>query len=609
MMTMTGRSVRLLSAMLLIVLGVFGAIQAQEDPAIPLPLNEPVTGTLDSGGAITYTFEIPVGQDAVVAYEADATIHHHYCVWTISRSSDLGGCTPQKGGGGGDFPVSRAFIIPAHDQSDIPQTVELELRRPSLEGPANYTLTAYTVTPQLVGPASQLDIASDPSQPYQVYAVDADLLQPFTVEVKPNTGIGDSLQVSHMPYLLHSMFRIDSFEEGYWFPQFIDRSVPGDNTEGIAAITLNYFGGTRFRVMVEATGGYFLQFATSPTIALPLNETITGTLDGPNARINYTFDMPVGQDVVIAYQSHKAVIDDYCIILTTPSTQDTHCSDYRWRGDDDQPTSQSFVIAANGQRAILSLSRPEWTEGPANFSLSTYTTTPQAVQPGYPIAVEFDPAHPYQVYTLDMHLQQPFMVEIEDTDDNGAFLWVANQPYDPGQREMIQFVDEGESVPFFIDSAQRDENPGGISSIQLEYFGGTAFRALVKTAGDYSLQLMPVVAQTLPENSERLLTASYQMPLQLVTLDTDVSDQVEVTFRMVEGPGALTHVYKSPHRDGNLHSALGQAGVTDTPFPLTDTISWRSTGGEVVVAVQIPPEFIRGEVTVAVTWTRTQAEE
>jgi hypothetical protein len=178
------------------------------------------------------------------------------------------------------------------------------------------------------------------------------------------------------------------------------------------------------------------------------------------------------------------------------------------------------------------------------------------------------PTVPYQVYMLEADQTQPFTIQIEDEAADGDFLWAAYQPY-------------------------------------LYYFGGNNFRVFVKSTGDYSVLFKPFQVQSLAENLVGLVTVTYQNPMRAIRLDTTQGDVINISLEVVEGTGAQVSVYTEHDDWKGSFSILGPSSITDTVFPLSDTIEHAvTTDSDMVVIVQIPNEFTRSQVTMQVTWQR-----
>jgi hypothetical protein len=344
-----------------------------------------------------------------------------------------------------------------------------------------------------------------------------------------------------------------------------------------------------------------------------LDQPVIGTLTS-SRQIAYRFDMPVDQDVLFSYQSDKQVLPEYCITVTAPTPQERQCDRLQGGGGGDSPSSRAFVIPAMDQPDMrqtveLVLMRPSRFEDPARYTILADAFAPQVVEPGDRLTVEVDPDRPYQAYALDTNLTQPFVVQIEDADDDGLSLWVANEPY----RDRYPKIDYYEDVQLFpqdVAYIDRYDNPAGISAIRIHYYGGTTFRVRVKAAGDYTLRFTPLDPEPLAEGSERLVTLSHQTPLQLFALDAEVGDRIELTMTLVDGQGVQAYVYELNNPGTPNASALGQAGGNGQTFPPSDTIEFPATvSGDFIAAVQIPWDFTRGEVTVAVSWTRLPESE
>jgi hypothetical protein len=86
-----------------------------------------------------------------------------------------------------------------------------------------------------------------------------------------------------------------------------------------------------------------------PTVPISFNETITGTLHANEKSVKYTFEVPFDQDVVVAFEADKVVVDHHCVRITTPSNEQVDCPFEGAGGGGDYPTSQTLVIPATNQ--------------------------------------------------------------------------------------------------------------------------------------------------------------------------------------------------------------------------------------------------------------------
>jgi hypothetical protein len=132
------------------------AVQVQAAPLsaqanTPLRFGETVRGELtDDSPRITYTFDMPPGQDVVVALKADLTVLDSYCVRLTTADDSRQECQ-QSGGGGGDAPTSDAYVIPAADDPDAQQTIDLSAIRWSpiswMHSPPRWATSSLTRLP------------------------------------------------------------------------------------------------------------------------------------------------------------------------------------------------------------------------------------------------------------------------------------------------------------------------------------------------------------------------------------------------------------------------------------------------------------------------------
>ncbi|MBN1563840.1 MAG: hypothetical protein JXA10_08370 [Anaerolineae bacterium] len=354
-----------------------------------------------------------------------------------------------------------------------------------------------------------------------------------------------------------------------------------------------------------------LQASETPMPAVPLSfyKTMTGTLQPGEETARYTFEVPVNQDVVVAFEADKFIMDRHCVRITTPTTEQEDCP-FEGGGGGDAPISQTLVIPATNQPETRQtvefwLVRPVSLEGPATYQFTAYPVTPQPLTPKQRMDAILTPTVPYQMYMLEADQNQPFTIQIEDAAADGDFMWAAYQPYLPYLGEQLTLSEDRQLVLQWVDGTQRDDNLNGIAQLYLYYLGGNDFRVFVKSTGDYSVVFTPSQAQTLAENLMGLVTVTYQDPMQTIRLDTSQGDVVTIDLKVVEGTGARVSVYTEGGEWQGHYSILGPNNITDTVNPLFDTIEHTVTiDSDVIVIVQIPPVFTRSQATLQVTWQR-----
>jgi hypothetical protein len=291
--------------------------------------------------------------------------------------------------------------------------------------------------------------------------------------------------------------------------------------------------------------------------------------------------------------------------ITTPSTEYGECYN-EGGGGGDGPISTVFLIPATNvpdarQTVELSFTRP--LDGLASYQLTAYPITPQNLVLGQSILTNPATSQPYQLYALDTEPNQLFTVQIEENSVEGDFLWVAAYP--PLLGKLVTLSEERQLFPQTLDFASRERNPHGITQLILYYLGGNSFRVLVKATGSYALLPTPLQVQSLDEHTEFTVTVSYQVPVQIIRLDTNSGDIAEINIQVTDGTGAQVAVYPEDKVRSDYLS-LGTSSMYG-PFPLSGTIECAvETDSDLVVVVHIPLEFTRSQATVKVEWERKE---
>lgn len=301
--------------------------QSTGDAPIPLALNRTVSGELSGiGDTVTYSFEVPVGEDAVVSYQADRMVLDSYCIRIITAASEESECHTE--GGGGEGAVSPVRLIPATNRPNARQTVEVTLRRP-LDGVARYSLTVYPVPLQYLTLGQTIAVDQERDLPYRVYTLDADPAQPFTIQIEDSDANGDFLWAASEPYQPN----FPAITDGRLvFPQDVD----GAWSDGLGSIQLYYLGGQTFRVLIAATNDYAIHSTALDAQPIDAGQPLTATVsyrqplqvfrlnttpgnaatlqaqltDGTGANIvAYTTDMPFGDRLVLNEDQPSGTIE------------------------------------------------------------------------------------------------------------------------------------------------------------------------------------------------------------------------------------------------------------------------------------------------------------
>ena len=311
--------------------------------------------------------------------------------------------------------------------------------------------------------------------------------------------------------------------------------------------------------------------------------------------------------MVVSLTADKLILDEYCLDATMPSPPGGGfggCPDDSGGGDGDPSVAKTFLIPwfdspGSQQTITLTLRRPF--DSTAHYQLAVYPVTPQA----WTLGEAFDSpasAAPYQVYTLEADPTLPFFVEIEDDAANGNFLWVAYQPYKPDDL-WLRFPPRRISYRSGWTGRHCQARRSGIRLMNLYYLGGQTFRVLVSAADSYGLYGTPVELEPLDANEVLPVSVSYREPLRVLSLTTDQVSSANISFRLAEGAGALVVAYTDANPSGEGRS-LGIGASGHDHFPLSATIdrATSSSGDGLLVAVQIPFDYSRDQVTVDIQW-------
>lgn len=333
------------------------------------------------------------------------------------------------------------------------------------------------------------------------------------------------------------------------------------------------------------------------TKPLVFNKLISGQLRGNNERVTYTFDIPSDQDIFFEYRANKLVFSTYCIFAGDSQPDDSQCSPYGGNGND-RPIVGSGFIPTNGQagqKATITLIRVR--DGASNYQLNAYTITPQAIKLGENVDGIATDNQPYQTYTLETDPQIPFSVEIEDEAADGHFLWAAHQPfaYAPTLISSQQLP-----MPAYIDGARSANGATGINQLAIYYLGGNSFRVLVQSTKPYYVNSSNIDLPNLSENQSANLSVNYRRPLLVTKLDIQPDETAQVNFKVTGGKGAIVRVYE----EGSLFDkglSLGWTGVDRPIFNLAGNLQ-RKAVKALYVVVQIPFDYTRDNVNVAVSW-------
>lgn len=273
---------RLLAGLLIAVCLNGAGVLAQETSA--LVIGESVTGTVEQGQPVTFTLELPLTQDVILALEADAVVLAPYSV-TTSTPEETVTERVEQGGGGGDGAVATHQLIPAYilpddetePPADVSRAVEVTLTRP-LNGTANFTLTAYAIDPLRIDPAASEPLEIEPTEnvPFQVMLIDAPFDQPFAVQIEDLDEDGMFLWAAYVPEMTQAFDPLSESDTPLPTPVILDKGFVQDAVEGLQELEIYYSGQSTFRVVVESDSPYTLRY--QPLEYQPLAEAETQSL-------------------------------------------------------------------------------------------------------------------------------------------------------------------------------------------------------------------------------------------------------------------------------------------------------------------------------------------
>ena len=323
-------------------------------------------------------------------------------------------------------------------------------------------------------------------------------------------------------------------------------------------------------------------------IPLEFNQTVNGELSGIGDTITYSFEVPVGEDVVVSYQADGMVLDSYCMNIVTAASDEREC--YTEGGGGEGAVSPVRLIAATNrpnarQTVEVTLRRP--LDGVARYALTVYPVPLQYLTLRQTITVDQERDLPYRVYTLDADPAQPFTIQIEDNDATGDFLWVASEPYQPNfpaiSRERLVFLPD-------VDGAWSD----GLGFVQLYYLGGQTFRVLIAASNDYTIHSTALDVQPIDAGQPMTATVSYRQPIQVFRLNTTPGRAGSIQAQLTDGTGANIVAYTTD-------IPFGDRLVLNEDQP-SGTIEHAIARGDLFVKVQIPVQFTRSAASVTLEW-------
>ncbi len=264
-----------------------------------LPFDETVSGSIAANGDVTYAVEIPRGQVVVVAWAGDAYVLPAYRATVVTPTTEtLVEENPGMGGTGSDAAVSGTLLFANYTlptgvvEETARRIVEVRLRRP-VDSPANYTLTAYAITPVSVtamlnesAPLAPLNMAVERSESVlQVYEIGTPTEQPFTFQIETPDANGAFLWVASIPEMWQTTNNVSPSAQRVAAGQFVDSASFGDDLGGLGQVLLLYAGDDTFYAVVRADVAYDINF----------NQLIYGMLDTTTLRqMNVSHQRPIG---------------------------------------------------------------------------------------------------------------------------------------------------------------------------------------------------------------------------------------------------------------------------------------------------------------------------
>lgn len=355
-----------------------------------------------------------------------------------------------------------------------------------------------------------------------------------------------------------------------------------------------------------AVGRSLAQDPAGPVIPLPLNERVQGRFGGEGEQATYRFQLPAGQDVVVAYEASAVVLDWYCVQLAGPDQTREVCHNAGGGGGGDPAVSIAYLIPGASDADVirtvdLTLARP--LEGPATYQLAAWAMVPQPVTLDEPFSADPPASEPFQVYALDLDPAQGFTLEVEDEAEDGAFMWVAHLPY--LYENAVLLTDDSAIIAPDLDWGSSYDAKFGLQYMELYYAGGRSFRVMVEASGAYTVHALPLEVEPLVNDTPTMLTLSYRAPVRVLRF-TPIGGHFAVAFDVLEGMGAIVRV-RPPKAlmewfAGRYALALG-VGAQGNSLPTTGTIELDVDGyDEMLVVVHVPYKFTRSEVLIEVTW-------
>jgi hypothetical protein len=341
------------------------------------------------------------------------------------------------------------------------------------------------------------------------------------------------------------------------------------------------------------------QTATPTPPPLTFGEVVRETLS-EGEEITYRFEMPQDRDVVISVKADKVVLPHYCIERTDGGGTRRECPRFGGSGSD-QPVSRSLYFAADDspntpQVVDVSIVRP--LEGEARLTMRAYPVMPRPITLTKALFDQTgDPDLPYQVYTIQVDPALPFTVSISDTEPDGHYLWVANQPYRQG---FITPTTEPRLTPASLDGASIE---GGetLQAMSLIYLGGEDFRVLVEATAAYSVYSQQAAYHPFTTEGPISSGLGFRDPIAVFRLTNEPGIRTRIHLDMVQGAGAVAQVYTTEEPLGQ-GLALGETHNPDAQFPLSNILEVPPSSGPIILVLQLPNGYSRDWLRVLISW-------
>jgi len=336
-----------------------------------------------------------------------------------------------------------------------------------------------------------------------------------------------------------------------------------------------------------------------PSTGLAPGSSKRGVLPKLGDSTTLGFSVPALEEMVVRVTADKVVVPSLCVEIDGPPI----CPPGGGGGDGDTPTSYMTYVPSSDKVQTIDLSLYRPLDGAANYQIETFAVTPTRLGLDESRTVsDTNAKSPYASYLLNVNPAQSFVIEIEDAQGNGDFLWVAHHPFVDAN---FKASDVRQTFPQRIDAADREDNPKGVSSLELYYLGGNEFRVLVTSNGTFLLNSRSMNVQPLDAGVTLPLTISYRNPLAAVRLNVDPGDVAKVDFQIPQGSRAVAEVYQEGGSIGDSLE-LGYNSNQRVAAPSAGTIHEVATARPLYALVQLGDGSTRDPLRVTLGWTKEQ---